>query len=562
MLEMKKFILLTALILPVVFFSCKKDRHSDPYKGRPCVTLDATNIGPVTATLNGYFNPDTLAHFNYYFFLVCGNKSQCDIDSLFHGAPVQAYQVLSEDGTDVIKLPSNHKLKTTAFNLKSDSTYYVRALIYLIDTVMHRETFTQADNIKSFSTKSLSVNVFTQDATDIGSFTAALNGKVETNAGKGADVEGWFIYGPEGSTLEQLKNTGNTTSRKDLKPGTNLAFSDTLKDLSYLTTYSYVACARISGKDYYGEVQSFTTADFNLAVTTLAPNAGAIKAALSATVSPSFKGKSAELWFAIGPAGSTIESLTNSPEIKIDASAGRDYASFTANTPLLKMSTTYCVAAFARIIGKEAHGDVISFTTGSRTVPSGAVEMGLSVFWAPKNIGADSPEGYGGFYAWGEVETKTSYDTNNYKWSNGERSGANGYTKYVATTIWGPVVDNKFVLEPEDDAATAVLGDPWRMPSPGEWQELIDYCNWEKKTIGEHPGYEITSRLTGNSIFLPALAFRSRFNTEIKTSPVYYFSNKSSGTFTCWVLLVDNDVPTIDTTFREYGTNIRAVREQ
>ena len=44
----------------------------------------------------------------------------------------------------------------------------------------------------------------------------------------------------------------------------------------------------------------------------------------------------------------------------------------------------------------------------------GYVDRGLSVKWATQNVGASSPSDYGGYYAWGETETKSSYDLSNY----------------------------------------------------------------------------------------------------------------------------------------------------
>ena len=45
-----------------------------------------------------------------------------------------------------------------------------------------------------------------------------------------------------------------------------------------------------------------------------------------------------------------------------------------------------------------------------------AVDLGLSVKWACCNIGANAPEEYGGYYAWGDPEEKESCIWDNYKW--------------------------------------------------------------------------------------------------------------------------------------------------
>lgn len=135
-----------------------------------------------------------------------------------------------------------------------------------------------------------------------------------------------------------------------------------------------------------------------------------------------------------------------------------------------------------------------------------AVDLGLSVKWANTNIGADSIEEYGGYYAWGETEAKLDYSWETYKFS-GEYSGK--YIKYNTRKMHG-VVDDKTVLEPEDDVAHIRLGGKWRMPTHEEWTELRTKCTWTWVT--NYNGTGINGRLVtasnGNSIFLPAAGYR------------------------------------------------------
>ena len=65
------------------------------------------------------------------------------------------------------------------------------------------------------------------------------------------------------------------------------------------------------------------------------------------------------------------------------------------------------------------------------------VDLGLpsGTLWATCNIGANRPEEYGDYFAWGEVSPKKAYSHDNYKWSD--------YSKYNET-------DNKTELEPEE----------------------------------------------------------------------------------------------------------------
>lgn len=136
-----------------------------------------------------------------------------------------------------------------------------------------------------------------------------------------------------------------------------------------------------------------------------------------------------------------------------------------------------------------------------------AVDMGLSVKWASFNLGTDSPIKRGDAYAWGETSAKERYGWDNYKWSEG---GSNNLTKYVTADGFGleGFMDGKNLLDPEDDAAAAILGDLWRTPTADEWAELADpdNCTWTRSAIRDVEGYKVVSNFTGKSIFLPATA--------------------------------------------------------
>ena len=132
------------------------------------------------------------------------------------------------------------------------------------------------------------------------------------------------------------------------------------------------------------------------------------------------------------------------------------------------------------------------------------VELGLpsGIKWATCNIGATKPEEYGGYYAWGETEEKSYYDWDTYKWCNGTY---NSLTKYCTDSGSGRV-DNKTVLDPEDDVAHIKWGGSWRMPTRDEIKELNDNCTWQWTTLNGVNGYRVTGP-NGNSIFLPAAGY-------------------------------------------------------
>ena len=149
------------------------------------------------------------------------------------------------------------------------------------------------------------------------------------------------------------------------------------------------------------------------------------------------------------------------------------------------------------------------------------VDLGLSVKWATCNVGADSPEDYGDYFAWGETKLKSTYNWNTYKWWQEDNDNM---TKYCTNSDYG-TVDNKTQLDLSDDAARAIWGGSWRMPTHNELTELRENCSWTWTTQNGVKGYKVTSKTNGNSIFLPAAGCRYVSSLFRAGSDGYYWSS-------------------------------------
>lgn len=156
-----------------------------------------------------------------------------------------------------------------------------------------------------------------------------------------------------------------------------------------------------------------------------------------------------------------------------------------------------------------------------------AVDLGLSVKWATCNVGANSPEEYGGYYAWGETEEKDYYDWSTYKYCNGS---SNSLTKYCTDSDYG-TVDSKTVLDSEDDVAHVQWGGSWRMPTELEFNELLNNCSWTWITQNGVNGYVVTSKTNKNSIFLPTAGQRLRESIRYRGSDGSYWYTSLSKTY-------------------------------
>ena len=189
--------------------------------------------------------------------------------------------------------------------------------------------------------------------------------------------------------------------------------------------------------------------------------------------------------------------------------------------------------------------------------------MGLSVKWATCNVGANSPEEYGDYFAWGETDPKSNYTWETYKFRTSGDSWNNvKFSKYNTMSSFGHI-DNITELQLGDDVACAKWGGNWRMPTYAEFEELLDNCEKEWTTYNGVKGYKFTSKKNGKSIFLPAAG--SRDGTDpygAGTRGRYWSSSLFTVRPSYAEYLIFNSV-NVNTNYyyRHYGLSVRPVSE-
>ena len=137
---------------------------------------------------------------------------------------------------------------------------------------------------------------------------------------------------------------------------------------------------------------------------------------------------------------------------------------------------------------------IVNILSGKSKTKVGAVDMGLSVKWASSNLRetglAREPSDVGDYYAWGEIAAKAKYDWKTYKWKEG--------------SVFRYHNDGNRRLQTDDDVASWKLEEGWHIPTHEEFKELLDNCKIKPKIQNHVTGLLFTSKITGNSIFLPA----------------------------------------------------------
>ena len=191
--------------------------------------------------------------------------------------------------------------------------------------------------------------------------------------------------------------------------------------------------------------------------------------------------------------------------------------SWMAELTKLRSGTQYYYRPYLRVGDAVFYGATKSFTTLGEYVetPDNAVDLGLpsGLLWASCNVGAESPEEYGDYFAWGETETKSDYSS----------STSVTYGLSISELESRGIIGADGNLTAAYDAATANWGGNWRMPTLDEMKELLDECTWEWTTMNGVYGRKVTGP-NGNSIFLPAAGYRYGTSLYFAGSYGYYWS--------------------------------------
>ena len=403
--------------------------------------------------------------------------------------------------------------------------------------------------------------VTTGTASSITATGATLSGNVTSDGGATVTARG-FLYGTNASNLTQTVQSGSGIG----------SITKALTGLTSGTTYYYKAYATNSAGTAYGELRSFTTESLTVSVPTVTTGTASSITATGVTLSGDVA----------SDGGATVTARgflygTNASNLTQTVQSGSGTGSFTKDLTGLTSGTTYYYKAYATSSAGTAYGEVRSFTTENTGATTGTlnghdwVDLGLpsGTRWATCNVGATNPEGYGNYYAWGEITTKETYNWSTYRHCNGSPSL---FTKYCNDADFGDngYTDNLTTLEAYDDAATANWGSGWRMPTYDELNELINNCTVTWTTQNGVNGLLFTGH-NGNSIFLPAAGAR-RDSGLVDADYGYYWSSSlfPSQNFARYLYFCSgsygNAEPCTDgsmgATLRCRGQSVRPVRNQ
>ena len=509
---MKKYLFaLTALSL---LLACTPEENgADKIVHVTGISLEAKNVSAISAVLAGKAN--------------LGSTVASDLKFGFQYSKFAG--ILPSNSTTIESTDADASYNYTAAitGLDPETKYYFRSFVRQNGQDTYGETL-------EFTTKDVTSLLETKDASAVEATKATMNAKLDLTDVQYKSLAYGFLWGTSESALN--------TDYKCTEISDN-AISAPLTRLSHKTQYWYKAYIKLDSQTFYGEVKTFTTdvvpvESVSLDKTEYTFNTIGNTLTLTATVLPADATDKSVSWSSSGDAVATV-----------DASG--------------KVTAVSKGTAIIKAEAKDGSGKYASCSVTVNTpCPSGAVDLGLSVYWGTTNIGASKPEDYGDYYAWGETEPKESYSWSTYKFST---SSSGPFFKYNTISSYGSV-DDKTELEPEDDVASVKLGGEWRMPTDAEWTELRTKCTWTWTTNYNGTGVkgQIVTATNGNSIFLPAAGYRRDTKLYDAGSYGYYWSsslNTDKPSITWYVNFNSGTVRRRDYGYRSYGQSVRPVSE-
>ena len=162
------------------------------------------------------------------------------------------------------------------------------------------------------------------------------------------------------------------------------------------------------------------------------------------------------------------------------------------------------------------------------------VDLGLpsGTLWSTKNIGAESEEDFGLYFAWGSVEGATKEGVESGEYTFGTDGNMMSHVDPSAQT-WTKynTVDGKIVLDLEDDAAYVNMGEDWHMPTQEQCSELITFTNQVRESVNGVNGFRFTSKSNSNaSIFIPNAGTANFDGDILNVNNMFNVLSNSKGT--------------------------------
>ena len=324
-------------------------------------------------------------------------------------------------------------------------------------------------------------------SSDVTATTATFHGTVSgLDKVNPASFTAGFYYGYSQSALTETAAASSASE-----------FSASLDGLKTGVTIYYQAFVTLQGKlTYKGEVKSLLTTNAK-AITGDATSIDFAQATLAGSASDYTPNSTMGI---IISAQSDEEAVRNGLRLQVANSS-----SFSVTKAGLLPATKYYYAAYLDLGSGVVYGDVKEFTTAANSidVDEEFVDLGLSVKWAKRNVGAKKESDFGGLFGFGD---------------------ATGLNPSIDPSAFASADTYKTA----NDIANIALGGKATLPTADMFEELFRLCTTEWTEMDGVAGYKVTAK-NGNSIFLPAAGKRIGHAVSEEGTHGYYLTGSVNG---------------------------------
>lgn len=205
----------------------------------------------------------------------------------------------------------------------------------------------------------------------------------------------------------------------------------------------------------------------------------------------------------------------------------------------------------------------------SPNVPEDFVDLGLpsGLLWAKGNIVSDGNNGYkigdetdyGAYVSWGNITPH--FSSNGTTFDDGYDFGTS-ITDSYASTPGSSVSANIPSNDATHDAALALLGSPWHLPTKENFQELYDNTDREWTTINGVSGCKFMKK-TDHSLYVFFPAAGNGYSTSLSNrgSSGSYWSSSWSSANNAYRMSFNSSSANPQSSSRRYnGYSVRAVK--
>lgn len=181
--------------------------------------------------------------------------------------------------------------------------------------------------------------------------------------------------------------------------------------------------------------------------------------------------------------------------------------------------------------------------------PADAIDLALpsGVLWCDHNVGAQSPEDYGDFFSWANIDGHAEGGGYSFDQSTYDATTGKGLTTNIP-------VGNTY------DSCRHNQGSPWRMPTRDDYIELVGNCNFESVEQNGVFGFRFTSIKNGLSVFFPASGYYNAVTHTYKgVRGIYWSSTKRDDSYSYQLVMTSSGANPSDYNQRRYGVVVRGV---